>query len=434
MRYLKRLIVSVCLVLIIGNITGCSKNIDYGEVYNYETDYQYSYNCSVVSWRDIQSDGTGQYIYKNNYIYYYDMNSKTFAPLCNKANCLHDKETEDNKKTECNAYASEGAYDYGNVINTNTNIQYYDGYIYYVRANSLYRVKKDGSKKDKIFTSEEELPVNYWLLHRGVFYYETEPFYYGEDKTTQIYTKCVLKALDISDRMKEKNAEIVFESDEEHTGIGFGPIAAYKDYLSFSYNANQKDYVSTSNEDWLVHNNSYTYLYNVKTKDLSLIQIPEGYSETTVVGGMYFLDDKILVRLYDNLEDETYTMPIYSINYDMTDEKIWLDDDIPQDMEIQVYDDYVILFDLDYQFFIKDNQENCNYTIYSKDAEKMSEYVCPTYGSVDNRGFGPDGIQVLFEENDNTCNIYELDIDNILNLTGEEVKPELIGELYYSED
>lgn len=428
---IKHITIGLILALMLIIFTGCSKNEKYGEEFNYKTDCQYSYDCSVASWRDVQSDLKGQYIYKNNYIYYYDMDSDTFSPLCNKANCMHDKETDDKRKAECNAYASEGEFDYGDVMNNNANIQYYNDYIYYARANSLYRVSKDGSKKDTVFTSDEKLPINYWIIHRGVFYYETEPCYYGKNNNTQVYTKCVIKALSLSNKMKEKNAEIIHKSDEEHTGIGFGHLLAYKDYITFNYIANRKDYVSRSNEDWIMNNTSYTYIYNTNTKDLSLIPVPKGYSKTTCISGIHFLEDKILIKLYDDMKKQSYKLPIYSINYDLTDEKIWLDNTIPQGYNILIYKDYVIFEDV---WYMDKLTEKCNYMIYDGNAKKVSEYICPAYKAVEHRGFGPDGVQILFEEIDSGCNIYELDINDLLNLTGQEVKPKLIGKLSYTEE
>lgn len=415
------------------SIVGCAENVEYGEEYNLETDYQYSYDCSVLSWRDVQSDGKRQYIYKDNYIYYYDMNSQKFIPLCNKANCLHNKEKDDKKRGECNAYASEGDLDYGEVTNTCKNMQYYDGNIYYVRANNLYRIKKDGSKKDKLLTLDEELPINHWIIHRGVFYYEIEPFFYGEDKDTQIYTKCILKSLNLSNKMKEKNSKIIFESNEDNTSVGFGPITAYKDYLCFGYISNTKDFNYETNEEWLAEISPDTYLYNIKKNELSLIKVPEGYNESTIVNSVNFLEDKIIISLYDLLKDESEKLPIYFMDYNLTNERILIDD-ISQYNSIQIYDNYIIFRDIDFQQSKNDNQETCNYMIYDSKGNKVSEYICPTYGSVDNRGFGPDGVQILFKENENDYDVYQLNFEDVLNLSGDEVVPKQMGKILNMDD
>ena len=54
------------------SIMGCDNAKDYSGEYNFETDDQYSYATSIVSWKKYQSDGNGQYILMNDYIYYYN--------------------------------------------------------------------------------------------------------------------------------------------------------------------------------------------------------------------------------------------------------------------------------------------------------------------------------------------------------------------------
>ena len=46
------------------SIMGCDNAKDYSGEYNFETDDQYSYATSIVSWKKYQSDGNGQYIWK----------------------------------------------------------------------------------------------------------------------------------------------------------------------------------------------------------------------------------------------------------------------------------------------------------------------------------------------------------------------------------
>lgn len=421
-----------CILLL--NCMGCSKKTDYGTEYNPETDYQHSYECIVPSLRDIQSDGKGQYIYKNNYIYYHDMENDTFLPLCNKANCLHDKETDNQRRYECNAYASERAYDYGEVVNLSRKIQYYDGYVYYARANSLYRVSKDGSKRDIIFTLKEELPITSWILHRGVFYYETQPYFYGENEETDVYSKNILRSLPLSDRMMEKDAKTIFESDEEHdTKNTAGTIIAYKDVVAYTIVSTSKGFKWETVEEWLEEIHQNTYLYHVKSGEIKEIPVPEGYSKTVRISSISFLKDKMLIKLYDNLEDETKQFPIYSMDYDMDSQQIWKDN-VPQYMEMQVYGDYVVMLDQDYQYFMKENKENFNYEIYDENANLMSECSCLSYGANTVRGFGPDGILILFEENNNSYNVYQVDFEEMLKCSKEKIQPKKIAQIVGTED
>lgn len=217
---------SLLIVLITCMIaTGCNSSKEYSEEYNYETDDQYSYMTSVTSWKKVQSDGNGQYILFNNYIYYYNNDTKDFAPLCNKANCLHDRETDEYIQNNCNAYVdrtinsdendfNDSLYDY---------IQYYEGNVYYVIGDSLFAVSSDGATKKKVFSTGDEAIVS-WLLHKGNLYYEAEEFSYDNDKT---YTKGILKKISVGSSMKSKNAETIFETDDALKLTDFGRIQAF---------------------------------------------------------------------------------------------------------------------------------------------------------------------------------------------------------------
>lgn len=434
---MKKFVRLFCTLLVGGIITtscSCSKKKDYSGEYNYETDCQYSYCSNIPSWKYIQSDGSGQYIYKKNFIYYYNMKTHTMTPVCNKANCLHDKETSEDRREECNAYCLEVDMD-----RMSTYIQYYEGNIYYVDGGSLYRLSTDGSKKDIIFSTEDNMPILEWLLHRGTFYYDTEPYYNGKDdkeETTQgeeeekVYKKCILKAIPVSSNMKEKDAEVIFENDNEHNVLSFGPLKAYKNYIYYDIVANENDFEMTDNESWFRQVDVKTYIYNTETGENTVIPVPEGYTDTTQISGIIFLKDKILVKLYDNLQNEEYKMPIYSMNYDLTGQKIWLDD-VEQDKLVQSYEDSVIISDSDIQYFVKGNKKSANIEIYNEKAERISYFVYPFNVLGTFSGFGPDGINVEFKETDDSLAVYELPFDKVKNCHGEMVEPELVAERAY---
>ena len=425
------------LAVIVAFSSSCSKQKDYGEEYNYETDCQYSYFNSFDNWKKIQSDGAGQYILKNNYIYYYNTEKKTMTPLCNKSNCLHDMETDESRLDDCNAYARTDATDF---------IQYYDRYIYYVASDweecSLYRIRIDGSKKDKIFTADDQMPIYKWLIHRGYLYYELQTYYYGEDKSTQVYEKCILKSLELSSNMSEKNARIIFESDEEHSTFGLDQFQAYKNYLYYDITSNKKNFEMTTQESWFKQLYCKSYLYNIETGQSCEITVPAGCSETTAIACVAFLEDKMLLKLYDNMQDVDYKLPIYSINYNLTDQKIWLDG-VEQAKQLQSYDDYVVISDAalhyetiiteegTYKDVLKDDKPCTNVEIYSSDAKRVSYFVYPMNVSSNFNGFGPDGVNVEFDEDDDSWSVYELRFEDVLNCKGEEVELEKVSTRKY---
>lgn len=421
------LIAGVCVV----TMCSCNEKKVYEGEYNYETDCQYSYDNSVSSWKMVQSDGEGQYIFKNNFIYYYNMKNHTMSPVCNKANCLHDKENMESKKSECNAYATMDVFN-----SMNSYIQYYEGDVYYVRADSLYRLRKDGSKVDTIFTTEDEMPIYNWLLHRGVLYYVIQPSYTTDvtitkedgSKEKKVATKCIAKALPLSAKMKEKNAEVIFESDEDHNVLTFDRFRAYKNYVVYNVIANENDYKMTDEESFFKQLSVKYYIYDTETKENKEIPKPKECDETVGISGIAFLKDRMLIGLYDYFKDEEYKLPIYSMNYDLTDEKVWLED-VEQGKYIHSYGDYVIISDSDIQYSVKNNQNSANIEIYSKDAECISNFVYPMNVMGSFNGFGPDGINVEFEETDEKIDVYELDFEKVKNCHGEEVQLDLVASI-----
>jgi hypothetical protein len=254
--------------------------------------------------------------------------------------------------------------------------------------------------------------------------------------------------------MSEKNAKVIFESDEDHSVLGLYQLKAYKNYLCYYINANVKDFDAPDSESWYSQLYSPMYLYNIETEQNSEIPVPKGYSNTTYISNVVFLQDKMLFRLYDNLQDHvydnlednkqngTYKFPIYSINYDLTDEKIWLDN-VEQGKWVQTYNDYVILSDASLQysaylytaaasdgdlpFSLDDLPKSCNIEIYSADAKRVSYFVYPMNVSGNFNGFGPDGVNVEFADNGDSWSVYELNFDDVLNCHGEEVKLNLIS-------
>ena len=432
-KKIKKMLGAALLAVIVAFSSSCSQQRDYGEEYNYETDCQHSYYCGVSFWKKVQSDGAGQYILKNRYIYYYNTEKKTMTPLCNKANCLHDMETDESRQDNCNAYAPVDK------ISANKYIQYYDGYIYYVvndfEEKSLYRVKKDGSKKDKIFTTDNELNIDNWLIHRGYLYYAIS-YYYGED---EVNSKSMLKSLKLSSKMKEKDAKVIFESDEEHSVHGLYDLKAYKNYLCYNVEANTNNVEWTTIDSWFAQLYCPMYIYNIETGENREISVPEGYSETTNVSSVVFMKDKMLIKLYDNIQDMEYKLPIYSMNYDLTDQKIWLDG-VEQGKQVQPYYDYVVISDakLHYEtvtddgiqsYVLKDEKPCTNVEIYSSDAEQVSYFVYPINKGFNGNfnGFGPDGVNVEFDEDDDSWSVYELRFEDVLNCKGEEVELEKVS-------
>ena len=462
MKNWTKIIVCCLMTGVIVFTSGCSEKYD-GE-FNLKTDYQYTYDNNITSWRKVQSDSDGKYIYKKGYIYYYNNKTKTMTPLCNKPNCLHDMETDQNRLLDCNACTSP----FG--LRDDEFIQYYDGYVYYVYEDSLYRIKKDGSKKDKIFTADDGLYINSWIIHKGYLYYETISFSSGEGESTVVYAEAKLKSLKLSSNMSEKKAKVIYVNDDDNYKDGhIYSVKAYKNYLCY----NVQGLVSDPESDTGNKVHDKMYLYNIETEENKEIPVPQGCDENTDVGRVAFLEDRILIELIgDDSNDSNDSddsarsllssfknkMPVYSLNYDLTDEKVLLDG-VEQGKMMYTYGDYVIFSDAMIQYWglytdvaeekiaagdseIVSNEDTdegmskliTNLEIYSSDGKFISSVVYPMNIQGGFSGFGPDGVNIEFQENEdgNSWSVYAFDFEDALKLkSGETIEVECLNTRKY---
>ena len=130
-------------------------------------------------------------------------------------------------------------------------------------------------------------------------------------------------------------------------------------------------------------------------------------------------------------------VPIYSMNYDLTDVKVWLDG-VEQGKLMQSSGDYVIISDAFlqllpdiYSVIVSGSdltlddilKQKTTVDLYSADVKRISRFVYPMNNKGNFNGFGPDGVNVEFQDNDNgTWSIYELNLNDVLHCQGEEVR------------
>ena len=118
-----------------------------------------------------------------DFVYYCDFETQTLIALCNRPDCLHDKETDSEKRSECTAYVA-----YGSV---NDGLQYYDGKLYANASSVYFDTERDADYREKEYLLELALDgssreqIDYQMenaysfaFHRGSLYYisrETDP-------------------------------------------------------------------------------------------------------------------------------------------------------------------------------------------------------------------------------------------------------------------
>ena len=150
--------------------------------FDLEKDWNWSYQTAhTVS--AFARGPKGYYVRLGDFVYYCDFETQTLIALCNRPDCLHNKETDSKKRSECTAYVA-----YGSV---NDGLQYYDGKLY-ANASSVYfdkdinadyrekeyllELAPDGSSREQVDYHIEN--AYSFAFHHGSLYYisrETDP-------------------------------------------------------------------------------------------------------------------------------------------------------------------------------------------------------------------------------------------------------------------
>ena len=173
------------IMLIALSVSGCAvkDSIDDSDTYIFgqdsqETFMRYQYFQRVAESEDAYYFLSGE----NQFAYIIDKASHICRPLCNKSNCLHDKETSYAKKQECNAFlgATEGG------------LIFYKNHLYYkdyteitdkdgVRhpTHEIQRLSLDGTKRDAVYSTSEGVIWDF-KIHRGYIYF-TATMYEGDN-------------------------------------------------------------------------------------------------------------------------------------------------------------------------------------------------------------------------------------------------------------
>ena len=150
-----------------------------------DQDYQYEFEQTFSPKFYKTSDG--YYFSSGSFIYYMDAKTMKYTPVCNKPDCLHDRQEDKDKKRECNAYVSGGEETYFQGIGC------YNGYIYFEEvANTggiedwhymISRLSCDGSKKDIVVNDEDVINIPYsFMVHRGYLYYSLNKYIITDQK------------------------------------------------------------------------------------------------------------------------------------------------------------------------------------------------------------------------------------------------------------
>lgn len=188
---MKKLISSILSICILSGIactfSSCGEQpleIDYSDKYIENQDYQYMY-ADGFGHSSFQKSDNGYYAAVNNFIFFIDGKTMNATPLCNKSNCLHDRETNEEKLKECNAYVPDYA-EY-----TRNSIQLYNSKIYFLQLDSadsaedvdkyLFYEMDTESGSRKLLLTYTDGKVNFWAVHRGYIYFKADNYISSDD-------------------------------------------------------------------------------------------------------------------------------------------------------------------------------------------------------------------------------------------------------------
>ncbi len=307
---------------------GCGKK-NLGNKYVEGSDYQYMFYSEQAQAATQARGDNGTFFAIKHFIYYLEDGADKAVPLCNKVDCLHDAETDIEKKGLCNAYINDVFYAEINILP----IAYQDGYVYCVDefddemygGQALYRISEDGSKREKLYEWEDPL-VQTWCVHRGVFYY-VEMTYTNETVVENVLS---VKKMELNSLLEMK-PEIVYEVEEGLNVYSIAYLAAYGDYFYFGVvgdTAEDPDLITEENAlDYAYHQ---YYAYNTKNKELIKILSPSD-NPYEKVQNVVFWQDKIILLSYDfSQQDEV--QDIYMTELDGSNPEV-IFEDVPQELE-----------------------------------------------------------------------------------------------------
>ena len=171
---MRKLIAMLLLPILL--LAGCNSSPpeeDLGDTYHMGTDYQYNFTSAYGHM--CESEDSYYCLQSNGYLYMKDKKTGETAIMCNKPDCLHDKEEDYSRQMECNAYFP--------ICNS---ISYSQGKMYVHSLVSgeklgedycvIYELDTTGSTRKEIFRSKQHLGT--MIAHRGYLYMTFSDFFY----------------------------------------------------------------------------------------------------------------------------------------------------------------------------------------------------------------------------------------------------------------
>jgi hypothetical protein len=333
---------------------------------------------------------TGYYFFSgmmNCFLFYMDKTTMKSVVLCNKPDCLHYNESNNEQISKCNAF----------FVYANASITYYNSHIYlFDNANetrydkvtsnlvslgwSLYQVSNDGTKRQKIFTILEK--PSSLMIHRGYIYYSTND--YGSAASLNDSAVSICKIYRISLSNLDQSPELIYTYSGYNADVF--KLVGYQNYIYFLC----IDYPKSSSE---VADN-LLMSYNITNKEIS--QINNDVGSYAVCGGkiVYYSFSGDVYRC--NL-DGSETIILNHVNgVPYSDEKYIIIDSGSQDMQGNPIKRQLKIFDIggkEHQSYDIDKIKNV--TILGSSDDYIFLY---DNGGTSNEFGGIDAIWIIYKD------------------------------------
>ncbi|MBP3678101.1 MAG: hypothetical protein J6I97_07135 [Agathobacter sp.] len=414
------------VILVVGLMSACGVKEDLGNSYVEGKDHQYMWD-SVESYGQRIAEGeNGHFFRQGSYIYYLAEGAEMLVPLCNKVDCMHNKEVDAKNYDACNAYIGDvGVFD---------GISYYDGNLYVLKTEyddgafqRLYRIKEDGSGKEKVYEWSNMI-VEEWCLHRGDFFY-TEHSFYEDEATKEVKENFCVKKISVDN--SAETPKTVYEAPQDVSVYILSHLNAYGNYLYF-YVVGSTGTLEQSTDAgaWLDYHYEKQMVVNLLTDDVAEIAVSD--TETYIgIQTVTFWQDKLVYQTYNHMDELGLSAKtdIYISELDGSDAKVLLED-VLQGSRILTDEKYIYLTNT--AFVIRGEEEKQIYQVYNTQMQ-LVDTIEMIYTTPSDRAIGDaSGFYFFMEVNEDDVDLLFFDKSTIGSYQGKAFSYTKIADWKYA--
>ncbi|CVI68060.1 hypothetical protein NDGK_01108 [Clostridiales bacterium CHKCI001] len=342
----KKMGILFLMVIVLLTACGNENSEQEAEFWDYQRGFMRGWGNMIMETPDGYYFWEGKGIF-GEYLVFMDRELKESSFVCSKPECLHEKESDENREN-CDAYFFEAKA-----------MNYYNGKIYVladgrvpdlISKDAIYELEMDGSNRKQIYLGDGS--INTACIHQGnMILYETK---YIEGEKNQVVSITKFPVNNPSD------LEVLYETnDYEEVTINW--LECYQNYCYFILDS--LDPANTSTHGIMIN------LDTNEVKDLCGI-VDNSFSHLVVGKDCLYISDK----LEEDKENQTWKRQYHECSLDGEKKRVLTEADF-EALErgagiIKADDQYVYLQDISYGGNAAPIEEQ-NYYIYTYDGTLM---------------------------------------------------------------